>query len=143
MDQQIENGHLARDPGIMHAEVGKMIDDLVVPAELALVHQDRQRRGGEGLAGGAGGEDGVRVHRFRRPEPAHAIAFGLHDPAVFDDGDRHARHIVLLQRLFHVGIETGGRCGRCGRGRAKTRRDDQDLQPFRNGKHDGLPTQVG
>ena len=67
VDQQVADRHLARDPGIVHLEAGQVVDDLVVPAELALVDQDRERRGGERLAGRSGHEDRVGVDRLRMP----------------------------------------------------------------------------
>ena len=40
-----------------------MVDDLVVPVELALIDQDRERGDGEGLAGRSGREDRVGIDR--------------------------------------------------------------------------------
>ena len=64
VDEQVADGHLARDPRIVHAETGHVVDDLVVPLDLALVDQGRERRDGERLAGRSGEEDRVGIDRL-------------------------------------------------------------------------------
>src|SRR3546814_15820834 len=88
--------HLARDPGVMHAEVGQVVDDLVVPVHLPLVDEDGDRRRGHRLAGGAGGEDGVGVDLPGRTELAYAVPLRVHHFPVLDDGDREDRKSTRL-----------------------------------------------
>ena len=95
VDEQVADRHLARDPRIPHAEVGHVVDDLVVPLDLAFVDQRRERGVGERLAGRSGEEDRVGVDRLVGGEVAHAPAVRERDLAVLDDGDGHSGHAEL------------------------------------------------
>jgi len=63
MNQQVADGHLARDPRIVHLKSGQMIDHLVIPADSAAIDEDCQRSDRKGLAGRACREDRIGVHR--------------------------------------------------------------------------------
>ena len=87
---------------------GQVIDDLVVPADLALIDEDRERGDGERLAGRAGRENRVGIDRLGRAELAHAEAFGERDLVVLDDRDRHAGHADLFAQAFRAGSKSAG-----------------------------------
>ena len=70
-----------------------MIDDRVVPADLAFVDEDRERGGGKGLRRGADLEQRVGVDLRPCLEAADAVAAGERDLAVLDDRDGGARHV--------------------------------------------------
>ena len=76
MDEQVADRHLASDPRIPHAKIRHVVDDLVVPLDLALVDQGRERRVGERLAGRAGEKDRVGIDRLVRADVANAPAVG-------------------------------------------------------------------
>ena len=105
VDEQVADRHLARDPRVVHAEVGHVVDDLVVPLDLALVDQRRERRVGERLAGRSGGEDRVGVDRLVGGDVAHAPALRERDLAVLDDGDGDAGRAELLAQLLDALLE--------------------------------------
>src|SRR3546814_1267322 len=74
MDEQVADGDLARYPRVVHAKPGHMVDNRIVPPDLALVDEDGERRGGHRLAGRAGLEQGLRIDRRRVAEPARPPA---------------------------------------------------------------------
>ena len=94
--QQVANGEFARDVRVVHAELRQDVDDLVVPAHLAFVHEHGEGRRREGLGVGADLEQGVGAHLLGLPLLAHAIALGVDQLAVLDDADGHARHLEGL-----------------------------------------------
>ena len=124
MNEQIAHRHLARHPRIPHAEIGHMVDDLVVPFQLALVDQDGERGDGEGLARRAGAEDRVRADALGLADLAHAPALRERRLAILDDGDRHARRAVSRPQLFNALRKPGGRGGVRGRGDGQQRGGD-------------------
>ncbi len=120
MHQQIAHGHLARDPRVVHLETGNEIGDAIVPFEFARIDERRERCGGHRLAGGAGHEDGVAIDLLGTAEFAYAESARQRHRAVFDDGDRHARHFSGCAHRFHTRCKVCRRRGRCGQ-----RRDGQ------------------
>src|SRR4051795_12548372 len=116
MNEQVADRHLARDPWIPHAEVGHVVDDLVVPFDLARVGECRERRIGEGLHSRASEEDRIGVYRLVGRDVADAPAARKGRLAVFDDRDRDSRHAELLAEFFDALIEAWrwrGICARC------------------------------
>ena len=113
MDEQVADRHLARDPRVPHAEVGHVVDDLVVPLDLALVDQRRERGIGEGLAGRSGEEDRVGVDRLVGGDVANAPALRERDLAVLDDRDGDARNAELLAQLLDALVEARRAARRC------------------------------
>ena len=100
VNEQVADRHLARDPRIPHAEIRHVVDDLVVPLDLAFVDQRRERSVGEGLAGRSGEEDRVGIDRLVGRDVAHAPALRQRHLAILDDGDGDARHAELLAQLL-------------------------------------------
>lgn len=114
VDEQVAHRHLVGDPRVVHAEPRHVVDDLVVPVQLAVVDEHGKRGGGDRLAGRTGGEDRVGVHALGRTEAAHAVALGQRTLAVLDDRDRHARHAMCPHRGVDARIQVRGRRGECG-----------------------------
>ena len=108
MGEQIADGDFARHVRVVELEPGQVFGDRIVPADLALVHQHADRRGGHRLGGGADGEAGVVSTGCRLAQLVDAVALGEDDLAVLDDGDGEAGAPVL-EGLRGVGIEGGER----------------------------------
>ncbi len=49
--EEVADGRFFRDPGVIELEVGQVGHDLVVPFDLALLHQDGGQPGIKGLGG--------------------------------------------------------------------------------------------
>ena len=77
--QQVADGHLARDVGVVQLEAGHVLRHRVVPADLAFIHQHGERGGGERLGVGRDAEQRLRGDRRRLTLLAHAVPFGQHD----------------------------------------------------------------
>jgi hypothetical protein len=132
--QQVAHRELARHVGVAELELRQVVDHLVVPRQLALIHQDRERGRREGLGVRADLEHGVHVHRRRRAQRAHPVALGEAHLAVLDDRDRHAGDGERLHGACHRVVDRRGRDrpahagrgagGRGGRERRKTERGD-------------------
>src|SRR3954447_22119328 len=105
VDEQVADRHLAGDPRIPHAKIGHVVDDLVVPLDLALVDERRERGIGEGFPGGASEEDRVRINRLVGRDVTHAPAVRKRNLSVLDDRDRHARNPELLAQLLDALLE--------------------------------------
>ena len=88
--QQVAYCHLTSDPWIVHAEIGHVINHLVVPIELALIREDGEGGDGESFPGRSGLKNGIWPHALRLPEFADAVAFGQCRAAILDDGDGDA-----------------------------------------------------
>ena len=130
--EQVAHGHLVGHPCVVHAEPRDVVDDLVVPLDLAVVDQHRERGGGDRLAGRSGRKDGVGVHALGRTELAHAVAFREHGLAVLHDRDRQPRHAVRLHGGLHARVEVGRLRGECGpggqqQGQGEERRSDHGM----------------
>src|SRR3546814_1045765 len=63
MHEQVADRDLARHPGVIHAKPGHMLDDGVVPRDLAFVYQDRERSRRHRLAGRTGLENRLAIDR--------------------------------------------------------------------------------
>src|SRR3546814_15969164 len=74
MDEHVADGDLARYPRVVHAKPGHMVDNRIVPPDLALDDEDGERRGCHRLAGRAGLEEGLRIARRRVAETARPPA---------------------------------------------------------------------
>ena len=128
VDQQIADRHLAGDPRIVHTEPRDVVDHLVVPAELALIDEDGDRRRGERLAGRAGLEDRVGVDLGGLAELADAPALGERGLAMLDDRDGDAGRAGLLAQRLDLGIEARGRIRQSGNGEREQRQREQMAQ---------------
>ena len=106
MGQQVAEPHLAGSVGIVEHEPRQHGRDRVVPPELARVHHERHRQGGERLGRGAKGEQRMRVHRVARAGGAHAVPAREHHRVVLHDGHGHARDIPLAQGPGGVAVES-------------------------------------
>ena len=106
--EQVAHGHHLGDRGVVHAELAQVFHHGLVPADLAFVDQDGERRGGVGLGVRADGEAGVGVDRLRLAHRAYAITLhpGLGPGA--DDRHRDARHVEGLAHPFRLGVDEGG-----------------------------------
>jgi hypothetical protein len=74
MTEQIAHGDVLRDPIIVELKVRQVLNNGVIPAKFAFVHQHADERGGEGFGGGANRKDGIRVHGFGLARFEHAVA---------------------------------------------------------------------
>ncbi len=117
--EQVPDRELARDPGVVHAKAGQVVDHLVVPADLAFLDEDGERRAHEGLRRRADLEQRVRVHRLARAELPDAVAARERHLAVLDDGDGGAGHLrgfhdrldARVEILRRRGEREGRQCG--------------------------------
>ena len=111
VNEQVADRHLARDPRVPHAKIRHVVDHFVVPLDLALVDERRQRGDGKRLAGRTGEEDRVRADRLIGADLAHAPAMGESHLAVFDDGDRNAGDAICGAKLLDASLKSGRRRG--------------------------------
>ncbi len=113
MHQQVADGHLVSHIGVVHLELGHVVDHPVVPTDLPLVHQHRERRRGERLGIRRNAEQRFRRHRRRLPQLANPIALRQHDAAVLHHRHRDPRDVELaprpLHRAVHVVLRRGGK----------------------------------
>src|SRR5262249_52768877 len=79
----------------------------VVPAQLALVHQQGQGRGGKRLGAGGQGEDGVGGDGGTLAGLANAVAGEVGHLAALDDDDGSAGALPGAARLLDPGGEVG------------------------------------
>ncbi len=111
MDEEIADGHLARDVGVRHLEPGQVVDHRRVPPYLPFVDQDPERRRGEHLRVRRNAEEGARIHGLGRAQRSHSVTPGHDGPAVLDDcqgqsGNLERRHrpldpaVQILRRLL-------------------------------------------
>ena len=113
---EVADRDLARHPRVVHLESRQVLRDRVVPGELPVLDQDRQRRAGEGLRVRGDAEERVRVHPLGLPHPTDSVALRQDDLPVLDHGHRHPRHPELPHRARDVRVEAGE-----GRGRPRLR----------------------
>ncbi len=108
--EQVPDGELMRHiRRAAQAEPGEIVGDRIVPAELAVVHQDAERRGGDRLGIGGHLEERVLVDLRRISHPADAPAGGKDDLAVPDHADGGPGLVEALERGRDVGIDVLGR----------------------------------
>jgi hypothetical protein len=108
MRHEITHGEFAGHVRIVQLEPRKELGDGIVPRELALVGEDRERGRGERLGVGGDLKQRVGVHACRIAQGAHAVAFGEHHTAVLDDGDGGARRAQRLEPAGDVCVELFG-----------------------------------
>ena len=99
MRQGIDHGGLLGDQVISGFKLRQQINQPIVPAEFALVHQQRQCRGGQGGGCPGQGKQGVRING-QVTVYLPGIAFGQQSLAVFYHGDGQAGHLPLVQGLL-------------------------------------------
>lgn len=93
----------------MEAKIGEIVGYVVIPGELAFIHQHGQGGGGVGLALGGDGEGGVFIHfsaSDQLAEGALAVSFLEDHFIVFHDGDGHPGKVVILDRALDVGVQS-------------------------------------
>jgi hypothetical protein len=105
VDQQVAHLHLARDPGVVHAEIRQVFHDRIVPLELALVDEPSEHAGGHGLGVGGDLEQRVVVDRAAAAGDEFAGRADVGDLAVFHDTDRQAGQVVTNNSLIEGGIK--------------------------------------
>ena len=130
VDQQVADRDLARDPRIVHAEPRHMLDNRIVPRNLALIDEHRQRGGGHRLAGRSRLKDGFGVDRRALAQLSHAPAARQRRPAVLDDRDRHADRADLLAQRLDAVADVGGRLGPGGHRKGEHQRCRQQTRGF-------------
>ena len=101
MHQRIADRELTRAVGIPKEETIEVLNDLVVPGQLAFLDEKAQRRGGEHLRVRSDGKQGIRVHAIvlallEDPET-------LREDHLFSIDNRHgdAGHRPLYARRLH------------------------------------------
>ncbi len=105
MREQVTHGDLACHPWIVQRELRQVIDDAIVPAQLALVHQHGERRGGHRLGRGADGKARVLVDRVRLADLAKAVSLCEHQRVVLHEGDRQPGQVPVAHGTRDVRIE--------------------------------------
>jgi hypothetical protein len=83
-----------------------MLADGVIPTELALVHEDGERGGGNTLGEGPDGEEGPLVHGLRPLQLPRPVALEQQDRVVAHEHEREAGD---RGGLPHVGHQAVGR----------------------------------
>ena len=106
--QQIPDRELAGDPRVVHPEFRQVVDDPVIPVELALVNQDAERGRGEGLGQRRDLKDGVGVHRVGLPNFPHTVPLGVDQLAVFHYPDGDPRSLERLHGSLRQYVELLG-----------------------------------
>ncbi len=100
---EVLHQHLARRLGAAEAECGIDLRHLLVPGELALIHQPRQQKRGHALGVRRDHEHRMRIDGLRLAQLTHADAALVHDLAVFDDRGHSAPGDSL--ELLHPGLQ--------------------------------------
>jgi hypothetical protein len=106
MRQEIAHGDLAGQVGILELQRGQVLDDGVVPLQLALVDEHAHQRRRHRLRRRSDREERVLVRRIALAELPHAEALRKRNGSVFDDGDSQAGHLPVLRGLADVGFES-------------------------------------
>ena len=129
MHEEVAHGELAGDVGVIHRESREVPDHRIVPAELSLLDEQCDRRGGEQLRVRRDAKPRVGVDAVGAAQLPDAVTFGEHDAAVLHDRHRGTGHVERLQDLLDIRIEAGGRLGRAlrveRRGVGEGNRDEQ------------------
>jgi hypothetical protein len=108
MAEEIADGDFAGDVRVSQLELGKVLLDGVVPGKFALIDEDGDGSGGEGFRVGGDAEEGVGIDGFGAGETADAIALGVHQLAVLDNGDGDAGHLEAFLDAGDPGVEVCG-----------------------------------
>ena len=130
--EQIADGHLLRDVGVVHPERREMTGDGIVPPELAVFDEQAQGGRGERLGVGGDGEEGIAVDGSGGALATHAVALGQHHAAVLHHRHRDAGDLELPPRALDVGVDRGQ-----GRGHGRGRRPGRDRGHEQHRGHDG------
>ena len=97
-----------------HVGVGERIGEMkdidvlphrIVPAHLALIHEQRHRGGRECLGTGADGEHRVGRDGIARAQLADAEVLKIDDAIIAHDGDADSGHIPELEGLADNGVD--------------------------------------
>src|SRR2546426_699157 len=105
MGDEVAYRELARHVGVVQLEAGKESRDGIVPRELAVVREYRERGGRERFGVGRDLEQRVRVHARGVAERADAVAPGEQHPPILHDRDGGAGRPEHLEPARHVGVE--------------------------------------
>ena len=105
MTEQIAQRHFARDVGIVHLKPRQVLGYGVVPCDLALVHQNAQRRRRKGFRIRGDAEQCVRIDRRRFTRPPHPVAPGQHNFAIFYHRHGDPRDLKRAHRFGHVRVQ--------------------------------------
>ena len=100
--QQIADGHLVRNVGIVHDESRKPLVDRIVPGELAFIYEGGECGGGEGFGVRTDPESGEFVDRSGVTQFAHAISLSHEGLAIFHNCDRHPGNVERLHRRSYI-----------------------------------------
>src|SRR5437667_11366665 len=100
MAQEVANGDFLADVGVCDLEARKMLDDRVIPGQLAFLDEQRDAGRSERLGTGSNPKYRPFIHLWLFAKRPHAIAAGEYDVAVLDDGDGHARNFPIGQGLL-------------------------------------------
>ncbi|MNI38517.1 hypothetical protein D3C73_926640 [compost metagenome] len=103
VDQQIAYLQVFAHPWVMHAECRQMALHRIVPAQLALLHQRGQQRGGHRLA--VGGDLEQRVLVDAAAVTAHSFGVAIDHLAILDHRHRQPRQVLMLVHESDVGIQ--------------------------------------
>ncbi len=103
--EQVADGQLARRVRIVELELGDVVGDVVVPVQLPVVDEHRERRRRHRLRRRSDRKPRVLVGRLVLAHLEHAIALGKDERVVLHDRDRECRHLPIVGGLRHVTIE--------------------------------------
>jgi hypothetical protein len=105
MGEQVAHLHMLGDPGIGHAEVGKVTPHGVVPTQLSFLHQTGEQRRSHRLA--VGGDLEQRVVGDRLSGPGHALAqcARVDHLAVVDHAHRETGQVITGHHRIDDGVE--------------------------------------
>ena len=105
MDEQVADRHLARDPGIVHPEIGHVVDHLVVPADLACSTSVASAATVNALpvdpvAKMVSASTGAGSPSLRTPKPRASVG-----PPLLDDRDGHAGNADVARSALDPRVE--------------------------------------
>ena len=104
---QVAHAQIAGDVGVAEPEGREVVDDRVVPGDLALVHEHGHGGGGEGLGCGPHRKDRVLVDRIRPPDLLDAEAARIGDLVALNHRDRDAGNIPVPHHVAHGVLQPG------------------------------------
>ena len=87
--------------GVRHLEIRHVGAQGRIKIEASLLGEHGRQGGGEGFGDRANLEERIPVNIQRRAKIGDAHAAGM-DLAVRQDAERHARHVKVLARRFHL-----------------------------------------
>ena len=95
--QQVPDRELPGYPGIVHAKIGKVVDNRIVPTELSFINKDRQCRCCERLRYRRDLKQRFVVDPGRLVDFSDAVSFGVVHRAVEDNRDAHTRNLESIE----------------------------------------------